>query len=66
MPGLHGLRGAGSYLSMDTDGRVIRVDSFAKFLMPGELVAFWVLPSLGSPPGIASAVWTRLPSSSCQ
>lgn len=35
VPGLHSLRGAGSYLSMDTDGRVIRVDSFAKFLAPG-------------------------------
>lgn len=35
VPGLHGLKGAGSYLSMDTDGRVIRVDSFAKFLAPG-------------------------------
>jgi kynurenine/2-aminoadipate aminotransferase len=35
VPGLHGLRGAGSYLGMDTDGRVIRVDSFAKCLMPG-------------------------------
>lgn len=35
LPGLHGLRGAGSYLGLDTDGRVLRVDSFAKFLMPG-------------------------------
>lgn len=34
-PGLHGLRGAGSYLGLDTDGRVLRVDSFAKFLAPG-------------------------------
>lgn len=35
VPGLHGLRGAGSYLSLDTDGRVVRIDSFAKFLAPG-------------------------------
>jgi DNA-binding transcriptional MocR family regulator len=24
-----------SYLSMDTEGRVVRLDSFAKFLAPG-------------------------------
>lgn len=35
VPGLPGLRGAGSYLSLDTDGRVVRIDSFAKFLAPG-------------------------------
>ncbi|PSC74701.1 Adenosine deaminase [Micractinium conductrix] len=35
VPGLPGLRLSGSYLSQDTDGRVLRVDSFAKFLMPG-------------------------------
>ena len=32
---MHGLARSGSYLQMDTDGRVIRVDSFAKFLAPG-------------------------------
>lgn len=41
VPGLHGLLSAGSYLSLDTDGRVIRVDSFAKFLMPGGLWLWW-------------------------
>lgn len=35
VPGMHGLARSGSYLQMDTDGRVIRVDSFAKFLAPG-------------------------------
>lgn len=35
--GLNGLiaQGPQSYLSLDTDGRVIRIDSFAKFLAPG-------------------------------
>ena len=35
VPGLHGLQGSGSYLSLDVDGRVIRVESFAKFMAPG-------------------------------
>lgn len=43
MPGLHGLTKGNndnnaqqqSYLSMDVDGRVMRVDTFAKFLAPG-------------------------------
>jgi hypothetical protein len=35
VPGLHGLVRGGSYLSLDTEGRVIRVDSFAKFMAPG-------------------------------
>jgi kynurenine/2-aminoadipate aminotransferase len=35
-PGLHGLSSCcTSYLSMDADGRVIRLDTFAKFLAPG-------------------------------
>ena len=38
VPGLLGLRRSGSYLSLDTDGRVIRIDSFAKFLAPGGWV----------------------------
>ena len=33
VPGLRNLRK--SYLSLDTDGRVVRLDSFAKFLAPG-------------------------------
>lgn len=33
VPGLWGL--GKSYLSLDTDGRVVRLDSFAKFLAPG-------------------------------
>lgn len=36
MPGLAGAAAEGSYLGLDADGRVIRVDSFAKFLAPGE------------------------------
>ena len=37
VPGLNGLiaQGPQSYLSLDIDGRVIRIDSFAKFLAPG-------------------------------
>lgn len=35
LPGLHGLQGCGSYLNLDRDGRVVRIDSFAKFLAPG-------------------------------
>ena len=48
VPGLHGLAAGAcgappSYLSMDCDGRVVRVDSFAKFLAPGGWVAgAWV------------------------
>eukprot|EP00887_Chlorella_sp_A99_P007988 scaffold12.g7988.t1 len=37
MPGLRGIAADGSYLSLDVDGRVIRVDTFAKFMAPGEL-----------------------------
>ena len=33
VPGLGNL--GKSYLSLDTDGRVVRLDSFAKFLAPG-------------------------------
>lgn len=33
VPGLWNL--GKSYLSLDTDGRVVRLDSFAKFLAPG-------------------------------
>lgn len=33
VPGLWGL--GKSYMSLDTDGRVVRLDSFAKFLAPG-------------------------------
>ena len=29
-----------SYLSLDTDGRVVRLDSFAKFLAPGFRVGW--------------------------
>jgi kynurenine/2-aminoadipate aminotransferase len=41
VPGLHGLPRGASYLSMDVDGRVIRVDSFAKFFAPGARLG-WV------------------------
>ncbi|KAK9806204.1 hypothetical protein WJX72_005253 [[Myrmecia] bisecta] len=42
--GLHGL--GETYLSMDTDGRVIRIDSFAKFLAPGLRLG-WVTAEPG-------------------
>ncbi|PSC75895.1 B Chain Kynurenine Aminotransferase Ii Inhibitor [Micractinium conductrix] len=34
-PGLAGLPRHASYLSLDVDGRVVRIDTFAKFLAPG-------------------------------
>jgi kynurenine/2-aminoadipate aminotransferase len=46
LPGLHNLieKGHDSYLHLDHDGRVIRVDSFAKFLCPGMRLG-WVSAS---------------------
>jgi DNA-binding transcriptional MocR family regulator len=35
LPGLHGLCPMPSYLGRDTDGRVVRLDSFAKSIAPG-------------------------------
>ncbi|GAB4818408.1 hypothetical protein N2152v2_005454 [Parachlorella kessleri] len=35
VPGIPHATEAGSYLSLDTDGRVVRLDSFSKFFSPG-------------------------------
>ena len=43
-PGLAGLPRASSYLSLDTQGRVIRLDSFAKFLAPGLRLGWAAAP----------------------
>lgn len=43
-PGLHGL--GRSLLSMDTQGRVVRIDTFSKFLAPGLRVGWIAAPPL--------------------
>lgn len=43
-PGLHGL--GRSLLSMDTQGRVVRTDTFSKFLAPGFRLGFVSAPPL--------------------
>lgn len=45
MPGLHGLH-LNSYLSIDVDGRVCRLDSFAKCLAPGFRLGWATGPAL--------------------
>ncbi|KAL6776906.1 hypothetical protein ACKKBF_B03955 [Auxenochlorella protothecoides x Auxenochlorella symbiontica] len=40
VPGLRGLPRAASYLSLDVDGRVLRLDSASKFLAPGLRLAW--------------------------
>lgn len=71
MPGLQDL--VPSYLSMDADGRVVRLDSWSKVLAPGlrlgwvtahpdvlNLMALALHASLNGPPGI-SQVWQPVP-----
>lgn len=64
VPGLEGL--TPSYLSIDTDSRVVRLDSWSKVLAPGlrlgwvaahpamiELMALALHASLNGPPGVS-------------
>ena len=60
-----------SYLSMDADGRVVRLDSWSKVLAPGlrlgwvtahpdvlHLMALALHASLNGPPGISQVPWS--------
>lgn len=62
VPGLRGLPRNTSYLHLDTDGRVFRIDSCAKFLAPG-VRAGWVTvaPALVEPLSMALQAQTLGP-----
>ena len=71
MPGLEGL--IPSYLSIDTDSRVVRLDSWSKVLAPGlrlgwvtahpevvDLMALALHASLNGPPGVSQVAHSTL------
>ena len=76
VPGLEGL--TPSYLSIDTDSRVVRLDSWSKVLAPGlrlgwvtahpdmvDLMALALHASLNGPPGISQVFQPPLLMCSC-